>query len=126
MPAVLNHLIVSASDRAVSARFLADLLGSQVGPQTGPFAPVAVNAELTFDFDDRGAPAPSHYAFLVDDATFDGVLRHLVEAPHVAYGSGPAAGWDRAINHLSGGRGVYVQDPDGHAYEFFTAVPPTP
>jgi len=28
-----------------------------------------------------------------------------------------------AINHLGGGRGVHVRDPDGIAYEFFTAVP---
>jgi hypothetical protein len=27
------------------------------------------------------------------------------------------------MNHLGGGRGVYILDPDGIAYEFFTAVP---
>jgi catechol 2,3-dioxygenase-like lactoylglutathione lyase family enzyme len=30
---------------------------------------------------------------------------------------------DEQINHHGGGRGVYVRDPDGIAYEFFTAVP---
>lgn len=41
----------------------------------------------------------------------------------IEYGSGPMNGWDRRINHLGGGRGVYVRDPDGHSYELFTAVP---
>jgi catechol 2,3-dioxygenase-like lactoylglutathione lyase family enzyme len=30
---------------------------------------------------------------------------------------------DYQINHLGGGRGVYVRDPDGIAYELFTAIP---
>ena len=30
---------------------------------------------------------------------------------------------DKQTNTLGGGRGVYVRDPDGIAYEFFTAVP---
>jgi catechol 2,3-dioxygenase-like lactoylglutathione lyase family enzyme len=30
---------------------------------------------------------------------------------------------DRQINHLNGGRGVYVRDPDGIAYELFTVIP---
>ncbi|MFC4530112.1 hypothetical protein [Sphaerisporangium dianthi] len=48
---------------------------------------------------------------------------HLEHAPTTDCGSGPEHGWDRRINHLAGGRGVYVRDPDGHSWEFFTAVP---
>ncbi|MFG1927917.1 hypothetical protein [Cryptosporangium sp. NPDC048952] len=40
--------------------------------------------------------APGHYGFLVDDGTFDALLTRL--------------------------DGI----PDGHTYEFFTAVPRTP
>ncbi|MFI7705835.1 hypothetical protein [Nonomuraea sp. NPDC049480] len=43
---------------------------------------------------------------------------------HACGGSGPMKGWDREINHLGGGRGVYVRDPNGHSYELFTVVPP--
>jgi len=120
MSVVLDHTIVRARDRNASARFLADLLGVEPGPPAGPFAPVPVNDDLTLDFDDRGPFAPGHYGFLVDDATFDALLGRLEGIP---YGSGPEQGWDRRINHLAGGRGVYVGDPDGHSYEFFTAAP---
>lgn len=123
MPVVLNHTIVSATDRRAAARFLADLLGLAAGAGTGPFTPVRVNADLTLDFDERGEVAPGHYAFLVDDATFDAALARLRADPGLTYGSGPEHGWDRDINRLAGGRGVYVRDPDGHSYELFTAVP---
>lgn len=123
MGVVLNHTIVTAADKDVSARFLAGLLGLDVLPQAGPFAPVRVNRDLTLDFDDRGAVSPGHYAFLVDDATFDAALARLRADPAAMYGSGPEHGWDGGINHLGGGRGVYVRDPAGHSYELFTAVP---
>ncbi|WP_459548157.1 VOC family protein [Nocardia sp. X0981] len=82
--------------------------------------PVRVNAELTFDFDERGRVAPGHYGFRVGDSTFDAVLDELARRPEVPFGSGPEGGWDRGINHLGGGRGVYVRSPEGHSYEMFT------
>lgn len=118
---VLNHTIVRARDKDASARFLAGLLGLDVGEPVGPFTPVRVNDDLTLDFDERQEVAPGHLAFLVDDTTFDRLLGRL--GPEVPFGSGPGNGWDRRTNELAGGRGVYVRDPDGHSYEFFTAVP---
>jgi catechol 2,3-dioxygenase-like lactoylglutathione lyase family enzyme len=123
MAVVLNHTIIPVTDKHAGARFFAGLLGLRVREAAGPFAAVAVNADLTFDFDERHDVHPGHYAFLVDDGTFDAVLERLRGDPAIAYGSGPEHGWDRQINHLGGGRGVYVRDPDGHSYEVFTAVP---
>ena len=123
MSVQLNHTIVRAVDKDASARFFAELLGLEVGAPAGPFTPVRVNADLTLDFDQRGAVVPGHFGFLVDDRTFDAVLDRLLDRPDVPFGSGPEHGWDRRINRLAGGRGVYVLDPDGHSYEFFTAVP---
>jgi catechol 2,3-dioxygenase-like lactoylglutathione lyase family enzyme len=120
---VLNHTIVPATDKHSAATFFAELLGLSVSAPSGPFVPVRVNDDLTFDFDDRGRVEPGHYAFLVDDDTLDAVLGRLATQPAVEYGSGPEHGWDRQVNHLTGGRGVYVRDPDGHSYELFTAVP---
>ncbi len=120
---VLNHTIVPAADRHAAATFFADLLGLTVGRQIGPFAPVRVNADLTLDFDDRVTVVPGHYGFLVDDDTFDALLRRLARRPEVDFGSGVEHGWDHAVNQLAGGRGVYVLAPDGHSYEFFTAAP---
>lgn len=123
MTLVLNHTIVRASDKDVSARFLADLLGLEVGEPNGPFTPVQITEELTFDFDHRSPVAAGHYGFLVDDDTFDDLLQRLQGRPEVPFGAGPEHGWNRQINHGGAGRGVYVGDPDGHSYEFFTASP---
>lgn len=123
MTIVLNHTIVPTSDKQAAATFFAELLGLSVSAPNGPFAPVAVNDDLILDFDDRGHVEPGHYAFLVDNNTFDAVLHRLSKWPAVDYGSGPENGWDREINRLAGGRGVYVRDPDGHSYELFTTVP---
>jgi catechol 2,3-dioxygenase-like lactoylglutathione lyase family enzyme len=121
MSIVLNHTIVPVADKERGARLLADLLGVEAGPPAGPFAPVRVNNDLTLDFDDRLGARPGHYAFLVDDATFDAALACAVRSG-LDYGSAPRV-VDQQINRLGGGRGVYVRDPDGIAYEFFTAVP---
>lgn len=123
MSITLNHTIVPARDKQRSAAFLADLLRLKVGAPAGPFVPLRVNDELTLDYDDRQPFHASHYAFLVDDAIFDHLLGRLQGDAALVFGSGREHGWDRSINHLGGGRGVYVRDPDGHAYEFFTAVP---
>lgn len=123
MAIVLNHMIVPATDKHAAATFLADLLGLPVSEPAGPFVPVRVNGDLTLDFDDRHRVEPGHYAFLIDDDTFDAALERLRRVSTIDYGSGPEHGWDRRINHLGGGRGVYVRDPDGHGYELFTAVP---
>lgn len=123
MPVVLNHTIVPVTDKTAGATFFADLLGLRIRAQAGPFVPVEVNADLTFDFDDRRDVQAGHYAFLIDDATFDEVLERLRRNPAIDYGSGPENGWDHRINHLGGGRGVYVRDPDGNSYELFTAIP---
>lgn len=121
MTIVLNHTIVSVGDKQRGARLLADLLGLEAGSPAGPFVPVQINDDLTFDFDDRHGARPGHYAFLVDDAVFDRALARAQEL-ELAWGSGPRL-IDQQINRHGGGRGVYIRDPDGIAYEFFTAVP---
>ena len=36
----LNHIIVPAKEKSISAKFLAAILGLEVGPQWGPFVPL--------------------------------------------------------------------------------------
>ncbi len=122
MTIVLNHTIIAATDKQVSATFFSQLFGLAGPEQSGPFAAVRVNDDLTFDFDDRNEVNPGHYAFLVDDATFDRTLQYVSNAG-IDFGSGPGSGWNHQLNHLGGGRGVYIRDPDNHSYELFTAVP---
>ncbi|SFJ89224.1 hypothetical protein SAMN05216275_113190 [Streptosporangium canum] len=50
---------------------------------------VSVNDDLTLDFDDRHRPQPGHYAFLIDDGTFDAVIAgaqrdHIIHAAMLA------------------------------------------
>ena len=98
MAIVLHHTIIRSRDKHRSAAFFAELLGLAVGDPAGPFVPVRVNDDLTFDFDDRFEFLVGHYAFLVDDGTFDEVLARI-EGSDIQYGSGPGRGTDRRINH---------------------------
>lgn len=120
MTIVLNHTIVPAHDKVISARFFARIFGLAYDGPHGHFAPVQVNDGLTLDFDERAGFEPHHYAFMVSDAEFDAIFGR-VRAEGIDYGSGPRSRADGAINHRRGGRGVYFEDPNGHVLEILTA-----
>lgn len=118
----LNHTIVFSHDRQVSAEFLAKLLGLQVGEPGGPFLPVVTGNGVTLDFVSLGADtkvAPQHYAFLVSETEFDGILARIREAG-LTYAADHAFTQQGRINHNHGGRGVYFFDPSGHGMEVLT------
>ena len=117
----LNHAIVHCTDKRGAAAFFASLIDAAAPRPSGPFMAVAVNDRLTLDYFEDAPFVFGHFAFLVDEADFDAVLGRAVAGDH-DHGSGPFAR-DRAINRLNGGRGVYVWDPDGNSYEFFTVDP---
>ena len=71
MSVELNHTIIPAKDKWVSAKFLADILNLEAGPEWGHFVPVKTANGVTLDFDTREEFRPGHYAFLVSDAEFD-------------------------------------------------------
>ncbi|MCL2428910.1 MAG: VOC family protein [Alphaproteobacteria bacterium] len=119
MTIVLNHTIVPARDKEVSARFFAGIFGLSYDGPKGHFAPVQVNADLTFDFDNATSFERHHYAFHVSDTEFDAVL-HRVQAAGLPYGSDPWHTENRALNDWNGGRGFYFRDPDGHLLELLT------
>jgi len=128
----LDHTIVPAKDKMVSARFFADIFGLKVKP--GHFAQVQINDSLTFDFADApelwGGPGfdPAtgyghHYAFHVSDTEFEAIFTR-VKARNLPYGSGPYRHTDGQIYTRRGGRGFYFEDPCGHLLEVMT-VPET-
>ena len=121
MPVELNHTIVHAQDRRESAEFLAHILGLEVGPEFGPFLPVATSNGVTLDF--ATTPAESivrqHYAFLVSDAEFDAAFDRI-KAAGAEYYADPFLQRPHEINHNDGGNGVYFLDPSGHAMEIIT------
>jgi len=122
MPVELNHTIVAARDRRVSAEFLARILGLEVGPAWGPFLPVATANGVTLDFATVSeAIATQHYAFLVSEQEFDGCFERI-QADGVTYYQEPNLSRPGEINHNDGGRGLYFLDPAGHGMEIFTRL----
>jgi catechol 2,3-dioxygenase-like lactoylglutathione lyase family enzyme len=127
----LNHTVVPARDKVVSATFFAKIFGLVFDEgAVSYFAPVKVNDSLTLDFADasswsrdfadRGIIDVHHYAFKVSEAEFDLMFERL-KAEGIPYGSEPNALDNMDINHRGGGRGVYFRDPDGHILELLTA-----
>ncbi|MET9579902.1 VOC family protein [Streptomyces sp. DT199] len=117
----LNHTAVYASDRRLSAEFLAAVLGLEVGVPFGPFLPVDLGNGVTLDYYEMtDEPIQSqHYAFLVPDERFDGMIDRL-EALGVTYYADPNHTRPGRVNDLFGGRGAYFDDPDGHNMEIMT------
>lgn len=117
----LNHHAVYASDRNLSAEFLAAILGLTVGAPFGPFLPVDLGNDVTLDYyEKRDEPIQSqHYAFLVPEEQFDGMLARL-DAVGVTYYADPRHTEPGRTNQLFGGRGAYFADPDGHNMEIMT------
>jgi catechol 2,3-dioxygenase-like lactoylglutathione lyase family enzyme len=115
-----NHTIVLSRDREESARFLAGILGLEVGEPAGMFLPVTTANGVTLDFATVGIDIPmQHYAFLVSEDEFDQALARLV-ADGVPIQADPHGKHPRQINRNDGGRGVYFLDPSGHGMEVFT------
>ncbi|MEV6178599.1 VOC family protein [Streptomyces sp. NPDC052016] len=120
MTVQLNHTIVAAHDKRASARFLADILGLEVGAPYGPFIPVEIPNGVTLDFMDTPEEiTPQHYAFLVSEDDFDTIFDR-VRAAGLTYWADPFHRNPGEINHNDGGRGTYFDDPNGHRLEILT------
>jgi catechol 2,3-dioxygenase-like lactoylglutathione lyase family enzyme len=119
MAVQLNHTIVNARDKAVSATFLAEMLGRPEPKPWGPFLGVAVDNGVELDFIDAGEVHAQHYAFLVSDEEFDAIFGRIRER-ELVYWADPHKQRQGEINHNDGGRGVYWDDPDGHLLEIIT------
>ena len=122
MSVELNHTIVWSSDKRVAAKFFSEMYGLEEPKPFGRFLIVETANGVSMDFADSFADykvAPQHYAFLVDDDTFDAVLSRI-EDRGLDHWADPARSRPGEINHNDGGRGVYFEGPDGHFYEALT------
>ncbi|MFE7315327.1 VOC family protein [Streptomyces sp. NPDC057555] len=120
----LDHTIVHSRDRFASARFLAELLDAPEPKAYGPFAALKMDNGVTLDYAEHIAAAggeftATHYAFLVSEEEFDGILGRIQQRD-LPYWADPMHTKPQEVNHHDGGRGVYVNDPDGHNMEFLT------
>jgi catechol 2,3-dioxygenase-like lactoylglutathione lyase family enzyme len=120
MTVQLNHTIVWCHDNKHASRFLADILGRPEPRRFLHFEIVELDNGVSIDFMQKDGPvAMQHYAYLVDDATFDRGMARIGELG-LTYWADPARSQEGQINHHDDGRGVYFQDPDGHLLELLT------
>ena len=123
MAVQLNHTIVRSHDKVAGARFLAEILGLAVPDGSSYFAEVEVANGVSLDFADAPPEEvhPQHYAFLIGEEEFDAVFER-VRARGLTYYAYQRHREPGAINHRSGGRGFYFDDPSGHHMEVLTRV----
>src|SRR4030088_1071 len=99
MSVELNHTIIPAKDKWVSAKFLADILNLEAGPEWGHFVPVKTINGVTLDFDTREEFRPGHSPFLVGTAGLAGAFARI-RAQGVRYYADPRRAKPGEINHL--------------------------
>ncbi len=120
MAVELNHTIIWCRDKLASSAFLADMFALDPPEPFLHFMVVRLANRVSVDFMQKDGPvAPQHYAFLVSEAEFDGVMGRLA-ARGLDYWADPARTRPGEINRHFGGRGVYFADPDGHLLEAIT------
>ncbi|MGW3473309.1 VOC family protein [Saccharopolyspora sp. NPDC000995] len=120
MAVQLNHTIVATTDKIANARFAADLLGLPDPEPFGPFMCAQTSNDVTLDYlETEEEITPQHYAFLVSEGEFDEIFARI-QARELPYWADPGHHDAGQINTRDGGRGVYFDDPDGHALEILT------
>jgi catechol 2,3-dioxygenase-like lactoylglutathione lyase family enzyme len=119
MTITLNHTIVPAYDKELSAQFFSEIFGLKYAGSKGHFDAVRVNETLTLDFDNVQPFERHHYAFLVGDREFEEILQRVKERD-IIYGSDPWHLDDKQLNQWNGGRGFYFRDVNGHLLELLT------
>lgn len=117
----IDHTILPARDKRESAEFFAGVFGLDAPATAGRFLQVRLSDGRLIEFAEPPIEFPGqHFAFLVNDHTFDHVVAQLRERG-VDYWPDPQRSRVGEINTNHGGRGVYFQDPSGHYLEALTA-----
>ncbi len=121
MAVAFNHTIIPARDRQESASFLARILGLPEPTEWGPFSIVTLSGGVFLQFAEPEVTEIQmhHYAFLVDDASFDASYTRICEA-HIDHWADPQQTMPGRFNTNHDGRGVYFFDPAGHGIEILT------
>jgi len=122
MAVQLNHTIIASYDPATAAGWFAEMFGIEAPIRYGPFWQVSTSNDVNLDFDavDPGfVISPQHYAFLVSEEEFDGILGRIVER-RIEFFADPAGREAGRYNEHDGGRGLYFPDPSGHWLEIIT------
>ena len=114
-----DHTIVPSTDKAASAAFYSEMFDLPTREEA-PFVAVDLGNDVAFYFAGWDEQVTSqHYAFLLGEAEFDGVLERLRRRGQ-EYWADAHAKLPGQVNHDDGGRGLYFRDPDGHWLEVIT------
>jgi len=117
----INHTILFAQDKAVSAAFLAHVLDRPEPTTWGPFSIVDLGDGAHVEFATADFPIQAqHYAFLVTEDEFDSVYSRIRDLG-INHWADPQGRRPGEFNTNHGGRGVYFLDPSGHGLEVLTA-----
>lgn len=120
MAARFNHTTVPATDDEKSAGFLAEILATPPPRRLGPFLQVRLDNDVTVDFRrTEDEIAEQHYAFLVEEAEFDGVVGRIGDRG-LPYWADEELTLLGEVSDRPTGRGVHFLDPDGHRMEVVT------
>lgn len=115
-----DHTIIPARDACESAEFFSEIFGLPSPVQAGFFQQVRLSDGRIIDFAEPRSDSPGqHYAFLVNEHTFDRVVG-LLRNWRWDHWADPAQSQPGEINTNHGGRGVYFLDPSGHYLEALT------
>lgn len=118
--AALNHTIVWCRDQRRSADFLTTVLGLPEARRFLHFLVVELSNGVSLDYyETTEHVAPQHYAFLIEESEFDGLLERVRSRVRELWAD-PARSRPGEINRYYGGRGFYFHDPDEHLLEVIT------
>ncbi len=107
----LNHTIIAAHDRVLSANFLAEILGLPAPVPFGPFMVVKTDNHVSLDFMSTEKEInPRHYAFLISEAEFDEIFKRICDK-NIPYWADHKKEQANTINHNDAGRGLYSATP---------------
>ena len=117
MPVELDHIILSVSDVATSARFYYKALGLKYEPE----ALIRVTPSFVIQMIQRPPQVSEHLAFSVGKADFEAAVDRL-RAAEIPYGDnfdrvGNMQGPGRASGSRKDGASIYFHDPDKHMIE---------
>jgi hypothetical protein len=117
--ASLRRLVVDATDAQASASFLARILGVPRWPQPDAPTRVRINNDVTLDYRPAALVAPQQYTFVVSEDEFDAMYGRILDTRARTWAD-PGRTRPAQLDHHAGGRGICVEDPDGHLIQILT------
>lgn len=107
MAVELNQTIIPVRDKPAAAAFLGGLLGIRPSAPVARFVPLALANGVSLDYMDLTDDPMSHYAFLVDEATFE-VAVDRASSAGLRYFAEPRGGRPgEQYRSETGGRGFF-------------------